>query len=81
MASAFVFKTLAEQRLEHLESLNRPLTDEESDELRRSLHAVYCHKLRLERAARLERELSGALIEHAKAERETLLKVAREAGR
>lgn len=81
MASAFVFKTLAEQRLEYLESLGRPLTDEESDELRRSLHATYCHKLRLELAARLEREMSGALTEYSQAERETLRKVAREACR
>lgn len=81
MASAFVFKTLAAQRLEHLESLNRPLTDEESDELRRSLHAVYCHKLRLERAARLEREMSGALREHREAEQETLRQMARENAR
>ena len=77
MASAFVFKTLAEQRLEYLESLKRPLTDEESDELRRSLHAVYCRN----RARRLEAEQSRALVEHRQAEAETLSKVLREAAR
>ncbi len=39
--SALIPKTRAQQRLEYLESLNRPLTDDESDMLRRSLHAVY----------------------------------------
>lgn len=39
---ATAFKTRSELALEHLESLKRPLTDEESDQLRRSLHAVYC---------------------------------------
>jgi predicted DNA-binding protein YlxM (UPF0122 family) len=34
-------QTKAEQRLEWLEALDRPLTDEESDELRRAMHAVY----------------------------------------
>lgn len=38
--SALVPKTRAQQRLEYLESLHRPLTDDESDMLRRSLHAV-----------------------------------------
>lgn len=47
--NAPAFKTRSEQKLEWLESLHRPLTDDESDELRRSLHAVYCH----ERKARM----------------------------
>jgi hypothetical protein len=41
---SFQFKTRAEQKLEYLESLNRPLTDDESDDLRRSMHAVYCRQ-------------------------------------
>ncbi len=41
--SAMIPKTRAQQRLEWLESLNHPLTDDESDTLRRSLHAVYWH--------------------------------------
>lgn len=81
MASAFVFKTLAEQRLEYLESLRRPLTDEESDELRRSLHSVYCFRRNQERARRLEAEMSGALKEHREAEQETLRQMARENAR
>ncbi len=38
--SALIPKTRAQQRLEWLESLDRPLTEDESDMLRRSLHAV-----------------------------------------
>jgi 23S rRNA maturation mini-RNase III len=38
---SFAFKTRAEQRLEWLEHVGRPLTDEESDILRRSMHAIY----------------------------------------
>lgn len=40
------FKTISEQRLEWLESLERPLSDAESDELRRAMHAVYEHNRR-----------------------------------
>lgn len=50
------FKTRAEQRLEWLEGLDRPLTDEESDMLRRSMHAVYCFKRRKKHLAQHERE-------------------------
>lgn len=49
-------KTKAEQRLEWLESLHRPLTDEESEELRRSLHAVYCSERRRRMLAMHEKE-------------------------
>lgn len=42
----FAIKTPSQQRLEWLESLKRPLTSEESDELRRAMHAVYCHQRR-----------------------------------
>lgn len=38
---SFAFKTFAEQRLEYLRGLKRPLTDEESEQLQRSMHAVY----------------------------------------
>lgn len=50
------FKTRAEQRLEHLTALKRPLTEEESDELRRSLHAVYVRNYRNKMLARHEQE-------------------------
>ena len=59
-------KTRAEQRLEWLESLERPLTDEESDILRRSLHAVYCQNRRRFLAAH-ERE-EAALLKTVEAE-------------
>lgn len=45
--SVFAPQTRAEQRLAWLESLERPLTDYESDMLRRSLHAVYWHNRKL----------------------------------
>jgi hypothetical protein len=41
------YKTRAELRLEHLQSLRRELTDQESEELRRALHAVYVRQRRL----------------------------------
>lgn len=47
MAIAQHLKTRAEQRLEQLEALERPLTREESDELRRCLHAIYVRNWRL----------------------------------
>ena len=49
--SAFRFKTRSEQRLEYLENLRRPLTDAESEELQRCLHAVYCYRRKHEQAA------------------------------
>jgi hypothetical protein len=72
--TAPVFKTRSEQRLEWLESLGRPLTDKESDELRKALHAVYCtankreklaqhrnEELKLLRRVRREAQLPSAL--------------------
>ena len=44
--NAFRFKTRAEQRLEWLEGLKRPLTQDESEELQRALHAVYVRERR-----------------------------------
>lgn len=65
---SFAFKTKAEQKLDYLESLRRPLTNEESDELRRALHAVYCRNRR-----------SRALALHENEERALLAKVEAEA--
>ncbi len=65
--SALVIKTPAEQKLEWLESLRRPLTDAESDELRRSLHATYCYRRRI-------------IAAHERENAELLAKVEREAG-
>jgi hypothetical protein len=49
--TAFRWKTRSQQRLEWLESLNRPLSENESDELRRALHATYVHEQRRKVAA------------------------------
>jgi hypothetical protein len=49
--NAPAFKTIAEQRLEYLEGLRRPLTDQESEDLRKALHAVYCLQRKRERIA------------------------------
>lgn len=43
-------KTRSEQRIEQLINIGRPLTEEESDELYRALHADYMRKWRLARA-------------------------------
>ncbi len=62
------FKTVSEQKLEWFESLNRPLTDEESEELQRVLHAVYMRNQRLNKIA-----------QHRKEELDLLRKLRREA--
>lgn len=67
MNSAFAFKTRSELALEHLESLKRPLTDEESDQLRRALHAVY---IRGWRATKLAQHRNEELALLAKVEAE-----------
>lgn len=63
-AAPFRFKTLAEQRLEYLEGLGRPLTDEESNQLQRSLHAIYCRN-----------RYHPIVAQHENEERELLKKV------
>lgn len=65
--SALAYKTRAELALEHLESLKRPLTDEESDQLRRSLHAVYCRN-RKHRLLYAHENEEAALLEKVQAE-------------
>lgn len=71
--NAPAIKTHAEQKLEWLEALKRPLTDQESEELRRALHATYCRNLRLAKASRIEREIhAGALEEYAALEAQAL---------
>jgi hypothetical protein len=64
----FTFKTKAEQKLEWLEGVGRPLTIEESEDLRRSMHAVY----ERERRAR-------HLAQHRNEELRLLKKMEREA--
>ncbi len=63
-------KTRAEQRLEWLSGLDRPLTDEESEMLRRSLHADYMNRWRSNKLASIRREELRTL---AKVEAEMLM--------
>lgn len=62
--NAFTPKTRAQQKLEYLSDLKRPLSDAESDELRRSLHAVYCHqrKRMLAKHRKEELQLLGRVV-------------------
>jgi hypothetical protein len=72
------YKTRAQQRLEWLESLQRPLTEEESDLLRRSLHAVY----NLNRRRRIEAEMAAKVLrQHREEELRTLAAVLEESKR
>lgn len=48
--------TRSQQRIKQLIALKRPLTEEESDELYRALHADYMRKWRAEKARRLQRK-------------------------
>jgi alpha-ketoglutarate-dependent taurine dioxygenase len=70
--NAPVFKTMSQQRLEWLESLNRPLSDDESDELRRALHAVYCRTRRENNTLRRHRIEEAELLERLTAESQML---------
>lgn len=45
--TAPLLKTKAEQRLDHLKTIKRALTEDEHDELRRAMHAVYVREHRL----------------------------------
>lgn len=79
--NALLIKTPAEQKLEWFGGLKRPLTDEESEELQRSLHAKYVRDWRLARLARTEREAANAaLLEYTRLEAETLQRVLAEVG-
>jgi hypothetical protein len=62
------FKTRAEQKLEWLSSLDRPLTERESIEVERAMHAIYVRDWR-----------SRRLSEQRKEELETLERVLDEA--
>jgi hypothetical protein len=68
--TAPVLKTKAEQKLEYLKGLHRPLTDRESDELRRAMHAVYERERRLGLLAMNRRE-ELALLEQLRIEAAT----------
>ena len=68
------FRTLSELRLARLSALRRPLTDEESDDLRRARHAVYCYQ----RAQRMDAEAHRPALEAAEREELTLLDLMRD---
>jgi hypothetical protein len=57
---ATVLKSRSEQRLEQLEALERPLTEDEGDEIRKCLHAIYMSRWRAEKA---EREMNEAAMQ------------------
>lgn len=59
--------TRSQQRIAQLINIGRPLTDEESDELYRALHADYMRKWRL---AKAEAEVLRAEAEDAKVDLE-----------
>ena len=61
-------KTRAQQRLEHLLSLKRPLEPDEQDELYRSLHADYMRKWRAHKVQCEAEEHNHALYLDAVAE-------------
>lgn len=54
--------TRSQQRIKQLIALKRPLTEEESDELYRALHADYMRKWRAEKAKRLQRK-AGCFVQ------------------
>lgn len=71
--TAPVLKTKAEQRLKRLQKLRRPLTDAESDDLRRALHATYCRERRLAKSRLLEGEWRDPILKKYDAEQAELL--------
>jgi hypothetical protein len=62
-------KTRSEQVLDWLEHVGRPLTDAESADLQRALHAIYCRNRKL----RIDRELTGDALAKDAAENAKLL--------
>jgi adenylate kinase len=54
--------TRSQQRIDQLINCGRPLTEEESDELYRALHADYMRKWRIEKAKQLQR-IAGRFVE------------------
>lgn len=72
-------KTRAQQRIEQLINAGRPLTEAESDELYRALHADYMKKWRDRRAARASAEMGGRVLDRHRDEEAGLLeKIERE---
>ena len=66
--SAPAFKTRSEQKLEYFESLRRPLSEDESEQLRRPLHVTYCRNRYHSRVLGAHRREELALAERIEAE-------------
>lgn len=67
------YKTRAEQTIEHLLSLKRPLEEDEQDALYKALHADYMRKWRAHRAAKY-----GCSVETTEERHNKLRRVQRE---
>lgn len=74
-------KTRAQQRIEQLINIGRPLTDPESDELYRALHADYMRQWRAQRAKAIARAAGWFLNEQARDQEKKLLARVREEAR
>lgn len=61
-------RTPSEQKLEWLQGLKRPLTEDESDQLRRALHAIYCRNTYHSRVLAAQRREEVALRERIERE-------------
>lgn len=72
-----ILKTKAEQCIEQLINCGRPLTDEESDELYRALHADYMRLWRIDKAKRLEQEAGRSVQTESRKHELELLERAR----
>lgn len=75
-----VTKTRSEQRIDQLVNAGRPLTDEESEELYRALHADYMHKWRAARA-RSDRRARDLTLSEPLLNQQRLLEKLREEAR
>jgi hypothetical protein len=58
--------TRSQQRIAQLINMGRPLTEEESEELYRALHADYMRKWRAEKLKRVKREAGRFVRDEAK---------------
>lgn len=70
--------TRSEQRIKQLIALKRPLTERESEELYRALHADYMRKWRVEKAKQIEREAGRFVQTESRKHELELLMLARE---
>jgi adenylate kinase len=69
--------TRSQQRIAQLINIGRPLTEDESDELYRALHADYMRKWRAEKAKQLQREAGRFVQAESRKHELQLLTIAR----